>query len=333
MIAWRHYPYDANSGVARGYLSSAYFLYHTLRAVLGPGLFDCIDMPAKPRVHLHYCPPHLFIPTPDKFNVLFTMWEGDVLPDYVVHSLRMADQLLVPSTYCQTVWASHGLKAEVVPLGLAQEYILASADRGTVTARRLRFTGVGSMIGRKGWDLLAAAWEFAFGQIHPDADVELYIKTIGTGQVTRHFGGRIIIDQRDFEPVDMLKLYMSSDVVVSSSYGEGFGLPILEGMAAGCLAVAPHSGGLADFVGDDTALLVKRSEAKVVTYGENYKTQIASPKDLGWALAEAYKGWGTPEIEKLRQAGTTLAKRFSWVNSIHELLRVVSPSLENVETA
>jgi len=315
-VAWVHKRFDASAGIARGYVSSAYYLFHALRATLGPNLvLDGGLGGSDPRtIHLQYCPPHLFVPIQGRVNVLFSMWEGDALPEYVRASLMMADALIVPSTYCQRVWANHGFHAEVVPLGVHDAYVAADPSRPIIEGRgrRLRFLSVGSAITRKGWELLGAAWEIAFSRNEP---VQLWAKTIGEGEVEEHYGGGIVTDTRDLEPAEMLALYLSSDVFVSASFGEGFGLPCLEAMSTGCLAVAPGTGGQADFVSDGTAVLVQRSAVGVIEYGEKFKAAMATPQDLARGLRTAWEGWGTPEMEARRRRGALLAKEFCWTAS------------------
>lgn len=323
-LAWRHYAFGT-AGQARGYLASGYYLYHTLRRLLGPDLVDAWDVGAHPKVHLHFAPPHIFAPIPGKVNVLFSMWEGDVLPDYVVHALRMADVLIVPSDYCAEVWRRHGLMAYVAPLGVPDAFIACDEGRSVIEGheRPLRFLSVGSITSRKGWTLLAAAWERAF-LIRPKGvplpRTQLIAKTIGDGTTQAHFGGRVVIDQRDLEPAQMLDLYRSSDVVVSASYGEGFGLTVLEGMACGCLAVSTDAGGLAAFVTPETSVVVPRTERATIDYGVPFGALIARPEELARAMAQAWEGWGTPAMEARRRRGVEVARSFTWVQAGQRLL-------------
>lgn len=324
--AWVHYRIaDPSDGIGRGFLSTAFHLWRAMKASDDFALVDAGQEGEHPRTHLHVCPFHVFRPVRGKHNVLFTMWEGDVLPEEFQRALASADQLIVPSEYCREVWARHGFRADVVPLGLGDEWRALDANRRTVHTRdrRLRFLWCGSRAVRKGWPLLAPAWRAAFAD---RLDVQLYVKTIGAGEqkVEEHYGGHVVVDTRDLEPLDLLRLYESADVFVFPTLGEGFGLPALEAMAAGCLTLAPLVGGLTDFFGPATGIPIRRSQATSIDYGARYTTTIPTPVDVAVAMRMAADGWGRPEVEALRQAGTHVARTFTWRASAERLAAALS---------
>ena len=53
----------------------------------------------------------------------------------------------------------------------------------------------------------------------------------------------------------IVPLYNSCDVLVSATSSEGFGLPLLEGLAAGMLVIAPRFSGQLDFLSDKNSIL------------------------------------------------------------------------------
>jgi glycosyltransferase involved in cell wall biosynthesis len=117
----------------------------------------------------------------------------------------------------------------------------------------------------------------------------------------------------------MRQLYAAHDVFVFPSPGEGFGLPALEAMAAGCLVVATDAGGLADFVGPETALVVPRSETARCTYGVPCDVSVATVDELAAALSLAQREWGTAAMERPRLEGARIARTFTWTASARTL--------------
>ena len=309
-VGWVAYPFQM-VGTARGYLASAWSIHRAIDQRLGARLVDgTFVAPAHPRLQLHYCPPQMFRPVPSRVNILFSMWEGPQLPQEVIAAFSRADVLIVPSRDGSHVCAQHGLDAQVVPLGVSKEFIECDAGRPIIDrpGRRSRFLFVGAQSKRKGWDLLAPAWQMAFPAPGPQ---ELYVKTIGNGKLQQH--GPLTLDQRDLEPVELLELYRSADVFVFPTRAEGFGLPALEAMAAGCLAIVPETATGMDFVSDSTALLARCSQQAEFAYGGPvFRLRVPSPQDLAAALLQAWAEWGTPELEVRRLQGIAAAREYPW---------------------
>ena len=338
-VGWQHYaeiaegaPGGRSPSIARGYFKVAYHLWATLGGLPGIHVVDTGQKNvAHPKLSFHLCPPHFFEPVPDKVNVLMSMWEGDALPEKIVDQLAWADHCIVPSAYCQEVWRAHGIDAAVVPLGISEPYIQSDNTRPLLAGNRekLRFLWLGSNLERKGWPLLAPAWRMAFEGV---ADVELYIKTIGDGEPQSLFGGRVYIDTRDLDEAALVELYEGASVFIFPSYGEGFGLPALEAMAAGCLVIAPESYGLTEFVNPYTALVMAPGRRARVSYGAEYEMSVPEPQALAAAMRKAYEMWGTGPLETIRRTGAQYARRFTWKAAAERLLEVLRAIRERQTT-
>lgn len=327
-IAWRHYLMPS-SGLARGYLSSAYLLWAALRAHPEINLLDVGPDGGHARLHLHYCPPHFFRPVKGKTNVLFTMWEGDVLPDDVLGQLARADVLVVPSQFCQALWRGHGVDAAIVPLGIAAEYEVSNDERSVIAApgSPRRFLWVGSNSKRKGWQLVMPAWRLAFPRGLVGGQ-QLYIKTVADSNDVQEQDG-VVLDTRDLEPAEMLALYETAHVHLTTSLAEGFGLPTLEAMAAGCLAVAPLTGGLTHFVSDATAIVIEKGARASFDYGgKKFDIDVPSPADIAEALQTADQHWGTDALEARRLNGTRHARTFTWARTAETLVAALYARLD-----
>jgi glycosyltransferase involved in cell wall biosynthesis len=73
----------------------------------------------------------------------------------------------------------------------------------------------------------------------------------GAAEVLAHL--TLITD--DLDSTEVALLYEEADVFCLPTRGEGFGLPFLEAMSAGCAVIAPAEGGHRDVVGPDQLLL------------------------------------------------------------------------------
>jgi hypothetical protein len=330
---WAEYEFEetaAKAGVARGYLR----VIEGLKGLLSLPTIRIGSGQLAPRgsLVLHVTPPHLFKPVYGARNVLFSMWEAESLPDDIVAHVRRADAHIVPSLFCKHGWSRAKLQADVVPLGLPEAYMDLPAR--CIPDKPKRFLWVGSAIPRKGWNLIAPAWQRLFpgGDRNGWKDApQLYVKTIGDGTVKEPAGGQITLDQRDLDDVGMLELYQSADVYFSTSFGEGFGLPALEAMAAGCLVVSPEAGG--DFLTKETAIIVHRSVRTLVSYGGRFAASLPSPQDVAEALQIAMLYWGSFRNERVRLAGQAAARAHSWRASAVQLMEVLNRLVMDAQPA
>ena len=231
--------------------------------------------------------------------------EGTI-PRWAGRSARAARVVLCPSTFAAAeVRELLGVvRTEVVPngvaSGLADVTPFSDAELATFGLRRPLVLHAGGATRRKNLQLLASAWtRVACAQ--PDAMLAL----CGPSQRRRdELFARVPRTRRlGFLGANHLpRLMRSASVVVIPSLYEGFGLPALEGMAAGVPVVAVARGALPEVCGD--------------------AAQLVPPDASAFADAISRALAGGDDVKRLTEAGRARAASFSWERTARETLAV-----------
>ncbi len=209
----------------------------------------------------HQWPPD-FTPPRSGHLALVQPWEFGAVPQAWIEPLNtVVDALWVPSAFVRDMYVNSGVDADrvhVVPNGVDLEAYAPEGpalDLGLGERRGTRFLFVGGAIGRKGIDVLLAAWSEAF----PGRDdVSLVVKDFGADGVYR--GGdragrerlaaedaRVTHLTRTLADDEVAALYRACDVLVHPYRGEGFAMPVLEAMACGRPAIVTAGGPTDEF--------------------------------------------------------------------------------------
>jgi glycosyltransferase involved in cell wall biosynthesis len=209
-----------------------------------------------------------------KVRANFFVWESDRVPERWVRELDAGTHVvLVPSEFSRRSLEASGLAGNqiaVVPYGHAVTADSIDEDRPP-TGSPFRFLAVMSPHRRKGVVELLKGYSSAFSARD---DVLLTIKTTyDPGKSRRRFpfeipswecaladagllannAPRWQLDLSTLTDAETLSLYRQAHVYVNPSWGESFGLAILEAMACGTPAIATAWSGNLDFCvpGDD----------------------------------------------------------------------------------
>jgi len=309
---------DGDAGPAWG--------YRTVSGALHTALTDAgVEWDPSAPTALHVAPPHIFQPLPGKRNILLTMTEWDQVPPEDVAAVSRADLLLVPSQHSRTAYQWGGVRVpiRVVPLGLGEAHQAPVSPR---PARPVRFLWVGQADPRKGPHLVNAAFAAAFlGQA---ADVELVMKTVPHAGAAAGFTGstgRVRVIAEAYTDTELAALYRSAHVFLFPSYGEGWGMPVLEAMAAGCIVLAPSHTGLREFFDDRVGVVLPWTRERL-TYGAPVSAYAVDPEFLGQACRVLVHAWRSPVTAErarwtaLGQAARRRALRFTWAASARRVL-------------
>lgn len=221
----------------------------------------------------HQWPPDLSPAQSGRLAVI-QPWEfGSVPREWVEKMDANADEVWVPSEFVRSMYIESGLAADrvhVVPNGVDLDRFNPAGPRLELEpAEGVRLLFVGGFIHRKGVDVLLDAYAQAFAGRD---DVTLVIKDFGGDSVYKGADRsalqewvaedrlpRIELIDRELSDDEMASLYRACDVLVHPYRGEGFGMPVLEAMAAGLPAIVTAGGPTDEFCPDEACWRIPSS--------------------------------------------------------------------------
>jgi glycosyltransferase involved in cell wall biosynthesis len=235
---------------------------------------------------------------------------------------------------------AHGLvskKIDVVPEGVdASIYhpFFRVQRSKTEENKTFRFLMLGKYEERKGYQQLFSAFKSAYQN---DAAVELIIKAdYFINAEKKHFELLRCIDEYGLKNTriihgkmsqqDMMALYASADVFVFPARAEGWGLPLIEALAAGLPVISTNYSGQTEFL-SKIPKLFQTLKYQLVPIDDPEFQSFWSPRGNTWGQ------WAEVEIQDLQnklisarknhsiwqtkalQASQIIRQEFSWENS------------------
>ncbi|MCI0396121.1 MAG: glycosyltransferase [Chloroflexi bacterium] len=192
---------------------------------------------------LYFCWPQPALERFRRASNLFinTMWENSRLPAGWAERLNQARAVIVPTRFVAQVCRESGVTApvEVVPEGVDPDvyhYEERPPHPGLTTLM------VGTLVNRKHTLEGIAAWKLAFGD---DPEARLIIKARFKYRNYIPDDPRISFIDTNEAVRGIAHWYRQADVLLALG-NEGFGLPLVEGMATGLPVIALNSEGQAD---------------------------------------------------------------------------------------
>lgn len=177
-------------------------------------------------VNLWFCWPRNNRPEDPGYHIAYLPWESTILQDGWVDKLNAMDEVWTPSPIIARWFEDLGVQpVRVFEHGVGPEWSRVYREN----TGPLKFFHHGGDAYRKGGAQCVQAFNAAFPN---DNDVQLVMKMYGHGWNIPEIGRMKIINNKYTLP-DLIKLYHDQHIMVCNSYGEGFGLPALQGMATG----------------------------------------------------------------------------------------------------
>ncbi len=275
-------------------------------------------------------------------NIQWVVFESTRIPASIQPAIQGADQVWVPSSWGHSVLTAHDIDADrirIVPEGVDGARFHAHGRRPRSTARPFRFLTVGKYEQRKGIDLTIEAFAQVYGN---QAQAELVIKSnyftnhrekhselqgkiadLGLNNVTLLWG--------EMTEAQLADLYRACDVFVLPTCAEGWGLPLIEAVAAGLPIITTMHSGHTEFLQHvyDSVLPVAHAMTRIdcAEYCSYYPDVT---NDWGF--------WAVPDINSLvacmqqalqqeqrlydhaQRNSKIIRERFSWSQSVEQAL-------------
>ncbi len=189
-------------------------------------------------------------------------------------------------------------RIRVVPLGVDDRFLIDDESRGRLGGEARRRFGLdqpyalyaGNHRAHKNLETLVRAWQ----RLEQRCDLALTEDASFTFDLDRYVkpNGRIV-RLGHVEADDLLRLYAGCAATVQPSLYEGFGLSVLEGMAAGAPVIVAQTPALLEVAGDAAYTFPPRDSDAL-------------------ALALAAVLAGGEEVERLRARGRLRVKDYTW---------------------
>ena len=186
------------------------------------------------------------------------------------------------SRYGERMFAEAGVKARYAPHGIERVYQPTPTTEAGDSGRKamglpedafvvmVNAANTGNHPPRKGWGEMLTAFG-AFARNHADAYLYLHTSQVGVSGIdlVRLAGSTMIppgrvkfVDQYGYavgliSQRDMAALYTAADVLLATSYGEGFGLPVIEAQACGTPVIVSDFTAQPELVGGGWKVLVQ----------------------------------------------------------------------------
>ena len=302
----------------------------------GDPLLDIIrarPSPRRPDVAVTYAQGDVFARNPGRRRIGFTMLEVDGFPAEWVRQANALDEIWTPTEFNREGLVASGVKrpVHVIPLGIDPEHFHPGIRRTPHPRGEFVFVTNFEWGARKNPELLLRTFNRVFRADEPvllvckinhrDAGVHVPNAIRALGLEER--GGRVyFVYNRELPHYQLASLYRSGDCFVSTSRGEGWGLPLLEAMACGLPAIATDWAGHTAFLDpSDTYPLRVRGLVPALnqyTYYDGFRWAEPDGEHLAFLLRHVYEHQDEARERGLR-ASARVRSAFTWRDAARKI--------------
>lgn len=240
---------------------------------------------------VHSIPPRWSVVPKNKKRISLFVFENKEIPSLWIEKLKECQSVIVPSKFNYDSLKAAGLEnVHVVNHAVDLKIWNNSIKMPRLNQDRKRIITVGTWRERKNWKNMALA---VIKLIKENVNIEWTLKTDKSNQASEQvkkwlsengishlFNNNIKIDARILDESSMARLVSSHDILLSGSFGEGFGLPALQACFSKLLVVCPNYGGYREFFDNRTYFEVKAKDFLKINKMDNL-TQF---DNLEWPL-------------------------------------------------
>ena len=278
-------------------------------------------------IALHITTGDHFFPIEGKKNYLFTMFEGEKVPETFVLGTRKADHIIVPCKQNKRVYETYipDKPIDVCHEGCDVDFYAFKERKfpENTLQKPFRFLWVGAPNPRKGYEEVIIAWKWSGADRNPN--VELYLKTTMTNKVEQR--GNCIWDSRDMTLEGLRDLYYDAHCFLFPTRGEGWGLTLTEAMSTGLPCIATKYSGTADFFDSYVGYEISYRMQHFYLQHYNLHTEMALPsvehliQQMCYVVAHYTEARG-----KARKASERIRHRYTWPKAAQRLVQIIRES-------
>ncbi|MFA9194523.1 glycosyltransferase [Flavobacterium sp. FBOR7N2.3] len=229
------------------------------------------------------------------YNIAYWAWEFHKLPDEFIELLALFDEIWVPSSFCQNVFATYSFKPVIKIPHLIETIEIEESKPKIKLQDKFVFLSIFDSLStpeRKNTDGLIQCFLDTFSN---NPNVVLILKTVHleknkrlhrklTEQTKNH--NSIIIINENYTKKELIQLIDSCHSYVSLHRAEGFGLTLAEAMLRNKIVIGTGYSGNLEFMNNQNSFLV------------NYQL-ITKDKDSGF-IKQGYQ-YAEPDIENSKK--------------------------------
>jgi glycosyltransferase involved in cell wall biosynthesis len=221
-------------------------------------LAEAVSQTSENDINIWFLGPHRSINFFKGKNIVWAIFETDLLPRNYIEDLLRVDLVWTPSNWAKSILVANGLppeKINVVPEGVDQN-IFHPFSKNANNSGCYSFLAIGKYEQRKGYDQLLQAFKKSFGTA---SNVQLLIKADFfiddkrannelNSQVEKTGLSNIKIIRGALDSKDLLILYSYVDGFVLPSRAEGWGLTLVEALACGLPTATVNYSGQTEYL-------------------------------------------------------------------------------------
>ena len=263
--------------------------------------------------------------------------------------LDIFDHLMVPSQWGKKCLEENGIPAKkisVITEGIDPREYYPEWHKKSNTVKR--FVMVGKFETRKGYREAFQAFSIAW---QTNKNIELHVKAdwITPNGARPHPGFTELLTEFRHLPItnynglgtkiEMRDLYQSADYFLFPSFGEGWGLPLIEAIACGAFAISCNTSGQSEFLNKIEGLYASIPYGLETVNCEVFRKAYTHSDGV-------YGRWAIPDVkamsniisicakselrERALNASSIIRNKYSWDNSAAELIELVKSKFINI---